>query len=87
MKGESKAFEEIKHQHNENPSRLQIKKCERCHFDIAEASLVEFIKDHTGQEKMTAKTLSGAVQNTTFQNLKVVRGSLDDCIGWITNWS
>lgn len=73
-----KAYQEIKHEHEGKPTRLQEKKCQRCHFDVAENSLVDYIKNHTGLEKTDGKV---------FSKLKVVRGSLDDCIGWITLWS
>lgn len=88
MKGKSKAFEELTHSHEGKPTRLQEKQCERCRYDVREVSLLEFIKTHsdkdTHKDKMTPTSLT-VVHN--FVELKVFRGSLDDCIGWSTKWS
>jgi len=86
MKGKPKAFQEIKHDHDGDGTPLEIKKCQRCHFDIAEKSLVDEIKLLKPDAKTTFKPLSGPSVTMAFVNLKVHRGRFDDCIGWSYTW-
>ena len=86
--GKEKAFLLLLHdEHGNNPNALQKKNCKRCHYDVAEQSLIDYIKDHKGNEKFSGEDATGKARVFVFQNLKVVRGSLDDCIGWNTSWS
>jgi len=68
MVGKPKAFEEIQHNHSTEPTALQMKKCERCHYDVAENSI----------PKKEFKQ-----RNKTITKITIFRGSLDDCIGWL----
>lgn len=87
MHGKPKAFEEIKHNHDDGSTPLQMKLCERCHFDIAEKSLVDHIKKHTDTEKTKGpKAETGIMIDFTFSKLFVHRGKFDDVIGWSTTW-
>lgn len=87
MGDKQKAFLEIEHSHTGKPTSLQGRQCQRCHFDVAEQSLVDYIKNHTGLEKTKSKNSAGVMETYTFKELQVKRGSLDDCIGWIILWS
>ena len=82
-----KAYQEIKHTHENNPTPLQTKQCQRCHFDIAESSLEDYIKNHDGKEQTKMTTPSGQTLTKDFKKLQIIRGSLDDCIGWVSEWS
>ena len=83
-----KAFEDIKHDHDKNPTRLQEKTCQRCKFDTAEKSLVQHIKNHSLNDKIKAPRIgTKLLVDVTFVKMIVVRGHLDDCIGWTKSWS
>jgi len=82
-----KAYHEIKHNHSEQPTRLDVKTCRRCHFDTAETSADEYRKNHTGNEKTESRSISGTTKLVNFKKMKVIRGSLDDVIGWSLTWS
>jgi len=88
MDGKPKAYQEIKHSHQDNPTRLQEKTCDRCKYDKTEKSLQEHIKNHTGKEKTKAVKPGSAtiLKDYTFSQMKVHRGRFDDVIGWTTNW-
>jgi len=71
-KGKSKGFEEMTHNHDLPPTRLQEIACQRCHYDKAENSIPKnqfTIKDENGN-------------NITITEIKIIRGRFDDCIGW-----
>jgi len=82
-----KAFQEIKHDHEGGGTRLQKVRCERCHYDRAEQSLIDYIKGHSGKETMKAKDINGVMKTYVFKNISVARGRYDDCMGWSTGWS
>jgi len=83
----NKAYQEVKHEHQGEPTRLQLRTCQRCRFDTAEKSLDDKIKGMTGTETTKAKNPSGTTATYTFKKLMVVRGRLDDCVGWTLTWS
>ena len=83
MMDKPKAFQEIKHSHDGKPTRLESKQCDRCHFDIAEQSLIDKIK----QLKPTDKTKDKAGKVYTFKEIRVHRGRFDDCVAWDIIWS
>lgn len=87
MSGKPKAFEEIKHEHVKAPTRLQSLQCERCRYDRAEESLLEKI-DSLKDDEVTKLFDSKGVPKgiAKFQNLHVLRGRLDDVIGWTISW-
>lgn len=83
MYGKSKIFELVSHDsHGEKPNPLEKKQCQRCRYDVAENSLLEKIKELSPNDTIK-------FENTTqkFSGLKVVRGNLDDCQGWLMEWS
>lgn len=77
----SKAYEEIKHQHEGKPTRLESKQCQRCKFDVAELSMVDFIKNLN-----VTKPFVDPDGSHTFVKMVVHRGHLDDCVSWDTLW-
>lgn len=88
--GKPKAFTEIKHMHEGKPTRLESKRCVRCHYDVAEQSLVDYIKDHDITEKIKGGQVGiqiNQLKTHTFSKMIVHRGSLDDCIAWDVIWS
>ena len=84
-KGKDKAFQEIAHSHQENPTRGQSLDCIRCIYDAREKSLEDFILNtsNTATHKFRE---SGAMKTRTLKKLKVLRGKHDDCMGWIGQW-
>lgn len=87
MSGKSKAFEEMKHNHDKEPTRLESKQCERCRYDTAEESLTEKIKSLKDTETTKLFDRDGLPKGTAkFQNLHVLRGRFDDVMGWTISW-
>ena len=86
MSAKPKAFEDIKHNHDVNPSKLQRVECQRCHYDIAEQSLKDKIKSIKDGDKTKFPNLNGVITTYTFKELVVHRGRYDDCISWDILW-
>jgi len=81
LKGKKKFFETIPH----DSAKEKIRECTRCKCDIAENSLIAQIDAMDDNSTSGDKNpLTGAVRIMSFKELRVVRGNLDDCIGWVT---
>lgn len=88
MDGKPKAFEEIKHIHDGEPTRLELKTCERCKYDTSEKSLEDKKKSIKDDETTPTWKPDGTPgPRASLKKMTVVRGKLDDCIGWAAEWS
>ncbi len=87
MDGKEKAFEEIKHTHLKEPTRLELKTCERCKYDTREKSLEDKKKSIKSDEtKRTIKPDGTAGPRVPLLKMTVARGRFDDVIGWFLEW-
>jgi len=83
MDGKPKAYEEIKHQHTGEPTRLEGKTCQRCHYDVAEQSFVDYVKKHDDSETTTQRKSTHVFK---FLDITVHRGRFDDVVAWDVQW-
>ncbi len=87
MKDQPKAYEGIDHNHTDNPTLIETKKCDRCKFDTAEQSLTDKMKAFSDTTKTKFKDANGVEKEATIKKLIVKRGKFDDCQGWVMLWS
>ena len=78
--GKEHAFEAMPCNHKEK-TRLAVKNCERCKYNIAELWLENTLNNAVGNETLTTPT--GIV---SLKGLIVKRGRYDDCIGVQGHW-
>lgn len=72
----SKKYESVGHTHTEDPLEF----CDRCKFDIQEKSLEDWIKKT--DRVATRNPDTGEMEQKPVKDVQVVRGRLNDVIGW-----